>query len=110
MYSATFYLDILDELHPDHPTFDGYTNGTLWNGFATPFFTFDVATRLIECLADIGQTAGYNAEVGVFYVDANNDGDVEEWAPLEMLTDDGAKTLYAIGAFSWVWGTLDIVF
>lgn len=92
----------------DHNAYIGYTSGRRWNGWATPYFTFEEARRL---QADFNQ----NAEFPMFY-DVTKDeffckyGDDEEpyiWKGEDIQTVDGIQHLYGIGAYSHIWDELD---
>ena len=88
----------------DHCPCVGYTEGHLWNGWATPYFPFEEAVRVMD---DFNQFAEfpirYNEETDSFilYDDGNNDYEI--WKGYDHPTEEGIQHLYSIGAFSWVW-------
>jgi len=75
-YKAQFAVD-------DDTTFEGYTNGTRWNGYGVPYFTEDEARRVVDA---------YGADMP----DA-----------VEIDTEDGRITAYPVGAFEWTWFLCD---
>src|SRR5687768_6596852 len=94
--------------------FEGWTDGTLWNGWATPLFEYDEAMRIVDAhnrvepfdKNDPGR-AWYDAEADQFcFVQASADGEVECYQAIEHETQDQKLKLYAVGARSWVWEEL----
>lgn len=76
----------------------GYTDGTLWNGWATPYFELSEARKV---MLDYNLT--YDAKTDVFTL--SEDDIIETWKGYDTQTQDGTKHLYDIGAYSWVWDT-----
>ena len=96
--------------------FVGYTTGALWNGWATPYFTKEVADEIVR-IQNQGYTdwgmdrneyyAVYNAEKDQ-YEFHNPDldwPDVFEGEDCE--TVDGVLHLYGIGAYCWIWDEIE---
>lgn len=77
--------------------FEGYTESTLWNGWACPFFDFANAQRIVAAFAPL-QEAAYDADLDEF-VFASEDGE-ERFGAVEI---EGAGKLYPIGAGTWIW-------
>lgn len=102
---AKFSLDTYDT------SFEGWTDGTLWNGWATPLFENEEATRIVDMHnkaepfdKDDPGRAWYDAEADQFcFVLASTDGEVEYFQGFERETQSGKLKLYAIGAWFWVW-------
>jgi hypothetical protein len=94
---ATFSLEPLGDR-----TFDGYTTGDTWNGWACPRFTFVQAQRLVKAYEENGLKAWYDevADAFSFEVKAGNDLKEVDTFPVEEL--DG-KQFYPVGAFCWIW-------
>lgn len=97
--SAQFAVDGLEG------TFEGYTTGETWNGWAVPAFLLDEARRiaaayaaqapLLEGVCD----AEYDERNDAFRLYDPVSGEWDEWEGVER---DGRK-LYPIGACYWTW-------
>ena len=96
--------------------FVGYTTGYLWNGWATPYFTKEVADEILKRnnqvyidngMSKEGYYAVYNAEKDQYeFYDPNLDEpDVFEGEYCE--TVDGRLHLYGIGAYCWIWDEIE---
>jgi hypothetical protein len=110
MRKARFGIDSREE------EFVGYTTGALWNGWATPYFTKEVADEIMKIqnqsyveygMDKDGYRAVYNAEKDQyeFY-----DPDLEEPEIFDMEiceTVDGKLHLYGIGAYCWIWDEIE---
>lgn len=79
--------------------FEGFTDGGNWNGWATPYFSFEQAQRIVE--AHNSGNARYDEENDQFVF---NIDDEEEFYPAVL--EDGRK-LYSIGNGSWIWEEAD---
>lgn len=92
--------------------YKGYTDGRLWNGWATPMFEFEAATRVMDAVNE-----GYNSkeleEEGMtydistdtfFYREKEDLSETRTWTGFDR---DG-KHLYDIGAFSWIWDEVKV--
>jgi len=81
--------------------FEGWSDGSSWNGWARPCFTRDVAEGILEA---VGFKWSYDAREDAFAV-ATLEDDEPEHFPGEMieLGDGGSVTAYFIGAGSWIW-------
>ena len=90
----------IDSLGPeDAPSvYDGFTVGETWNGWATPYFTLDVAKRVAADYAAQGDA--YLAEVGetVRLYEPDN-GEWDEYGPVEV----EGQLLYPVGSYYWTW-------
>ena len=87
----------------------GYTNGDLWNGWATPHFTYEEVQKL---QAEINQNEGmrmfYDCNADRFYWQHEDDDVPYSWKGEDIQTVDGIKHLYGIGAYSHIWDELGI--
>lgn len=110
MRKAKFGIDPSDE------EFVGYTTGYLWNGWATPYFTKEVADEILKSnnqhyidngMNKEGYYAVYNAEKDQyeFYDPDLEEPDVFEGEYCE--TVDGRLHLYGIGAYYWIWDEIE---
>lgn len=82
----------------------GYTSGKLWNGWATPYFEKEEAIRVAEGFNECAEfPMQYDEVYDQFYVLDTETSDLETWKGEDILTNEGIKHLYGIGAYSWVW-------
>lgn len=86
--------------------FEGFTDGQTWNGWACPYFTYDMALNVLRASTANGYTWRYDEESHSFLV--WHDDDPENFEPDKFeessILVDGADTIvYAVGAFSWAW-------
>ena len=110
MRKARFGIDSREE------EFVGYTTGALWNGWATPYFTKEVADEIVKTQNESyiewqmdkdGYRAIYNAEKDQyeFYDPDLDEPEVYEGEDCE--TVDGKLHLYGIGAYCWIWDEIE---
>lgn len=83
----------------------GYTDGSKWNGWATPYFTYLTA---LEVMYDYNEDAGeeimkYDPIYDQFYILDKESGELKVWKGKQYATEEGIVCLYGIGAYSWVW-------
>lgn len=99
-HEADFCMDLSAE------RFSGYTDGDTWNGFACPYFPFDEAVRLLE---HFGNRWKYDEPANAFTVWAlgSEDNEPEVFAGIRILVGNRDLEVYAIGAYSWIWGTCE---
>jgi hypothetical protein len=96
---AIFFLDCVNR------TFDGFTSGETWNGFACPYFTREQGEELAQAWRERGWTAHYDERREAFLfgdaVDPGDAGDarIEEFSALDI---DGTP-YFPIGARYWSW-------
>lgn len=83
----------------------GYTTGTRWNGWATPYFEVDEALKVMEEFnaTDPEFPITYDKETDTFSIEEIGGGNGDKWKGTNYLTDEGIKHLYGIGAYSWTW-------
>ncbi len=84
--------------------FDGWSDGTAWNGWARPMFDFQTAQKVLAALAP-----GWRYEVKAdAFITLGDDGE-ESWPATQVeLPDGGAAKLYPIGAGSWIWDEVEL--
>lgn len=86
-------------------TYEGFTRGETWNGFAVPYFPLAEARRIADDYAS--QPAGIDGQTEAEY-DADRDlirlydPSCDEWEEIEAVEVEG-QTLYPLGAQSWTW-------
>lgn len=83
----------------------GYTDGSKWNGWATPYFTYLTA---LEVMYDYNECAGeeimkYDPIYDQFYILDKESKELKVWKGKQYATEEGIVCLYGIGAYSWVW-------
>ena len=111
MRKSRFYIDT------NEGEFEGYTGGYLWNGWATPYFTKEVADEILEtqnkAYIDCGMDkdgcyAVYNAEKDQyeFYEPEYYDGPYTVEGE-DFETVDGKLHLYGIGTACWIWDEVE---
>jgi hypothetical protein len=88
----------------------GYTNGDDWNGWATPYFEIDEALAIMEeyNAEDHDFPIVYNEETDTFTVEEMGGFDGTYWKGINCHTEEGIKHLYGIGAYSWIWESVNI--
>lgn len=85
---------------------EGYTFGATWNGWACPYFELETAKEIAEfcSLPEEPFTITYNAVKDVFECVEGIDPEDTHEVPSQVInTVDGLKTVYALGAYGWVW-------
>lgn len=77
----------------------GVTDGSRWNGWATPWFTKEVALEVLSAMSGISWS--YDEESDTFrgLFDDCPEEEAEEWKGRDI---DG-EVRYSIGAWSWCW-------
>jgi hypothetical protein len=101
MRKSVFYID-------GGPAYIGYTNGDRWNGWATPYFTYEEAQKL---QAEFNQGDGlrmfYDCQADKFILQYDDDDEPYIWEGEDIQTVDGKLHLYGIGAYSHIWDEVD---
>ena len=98
MYKAVFTIG-------EYPkAYIGYTSGRLWNGWATPYFEKEEAIRVAEGFNECAEfPMQYDEVYDQFYILDTETSDLETWKGEDILTNEGIKHLYGIGAYSLTW-------
>lgn len=102
-------MDVLD----DDIIFEGWSDGTVWNGWSKPYFEFDEAQKLLANL--IAAHHQHNDPIQAWY-DEQEDrfcfilelgGEAECYSAELIETDEGqVLKVYPIGTGAWVWNEL----
>ena len=96
MQPAKFTIDVYEE-----QSFEGFSRGEDWNGWACPYFTFEQAQQIMEAHRQRGWKAEYNESEDKFVFNFSHDGnDGTDAFSAELIE---GKKLYPIGAFCWIW-------
>ena len=85
----------------------GYTNGYLWNGWATPYFTYKEVRRIQTEWNNYEPWLVYNEVKDEFHIHYEGDDEPYIWKGEDIKTVDGIQHLYGIGAYSHIWDELD---
>jgi len=87
-------------------TFEGFTFGHTWNGWACPYFSLEESMKIMVALNNAEPCDGQqvlNLKAGVFFL-VDIDGDYsEDIQPQKIMTEDGEKELYPIGSHCYCW-------
>lgn len=101
MRKSVFYID-------NGPAYIGYTNGDLWNGWATPYFTLEEAQKIqAEFSRGTDSPMLYDVNKDEFRIRYDGDDEPYIWKGEDIETVDGIKHLYGIGAYSHIWDEFD---
>lgn len=84
-------------------TYEGYTDGTLWNGWECPWFTKEVAEEMMKDLNKEGVRTEYDEERDSYIVEVEQCDEPDVFDGADVVTEDGIKHLYPIGAWCWIW-------
>ncbi len=96
MYKTRIWADFLND------SVEGWTDGTLWNGWATPCFEYREAERIVQLFNNLyPQSAWYDAETDEFCFCLN--GEEERYAGVHEEVRGQMRTLYGIGTGFWIW-------
>lgn len=100
-YRARFVMDSIPG-----QSFTGFTDGSDWNGWACPYFTFEEAVRVLRASQPNGFWWRYDSVDDAFTAGARPQasGDEPEYYEAETVEVDGETvTLYPVGARYWIW-------
>ncbi len=93
--SGTFSIDGMEG------EFEGWSDGTFWNGWEKPCFTHEVAERILEAS---GYHWSHNAATDEFTVVTSDEDEPELFSGQAIqLGDGGSVTAYFVGAGAWIW-------
>lgn len=92
MKEAHFVIDT-------YPTevFNGYTNDEDWNGWACPYFEFEIGQKIVAAHTSQGQKAWF---------DEGNDSfvfEIQDEKEIYPAVKENGKKIYPIGNGSWIW-------
>jgi hypothetical protein len=91
--------------------YPGYTTGERWNGWATPYFEYDIALQMVEDWKSDAMKIDVGDELEAYY-DLTNDqfcfrseaeADWDCFPPVMAEVEGLTLKLYPIGAFCWIW-------
>jgi len=98
---TTFVIDSLPS-----ESFEGYSNGDNWNGWACPFFNQETAERVLRASERNNYTWQYDEQADAFIVRSSDDPvdyEPEVFTATKVQIDEKSLMLYGIGAYSWIW-------
>jgi hypothetical protein len=97
----------------DSPSWEGYTFGQTWNGFACPYFEHKVAVEILKDTTKANNQPewaenkygwNYNPQTDTFtIIDPNDEGDHYKITGEDIAVDGKIVKVYGIGNFAWVW-------
>jgi hypothetical protein len=81
--------------------FEGWSDGSSWNGWARPCFTRDVAEGILEASR---YRWSYDPSADEFTIVASEEDEPEQFkGEVIQLGDGGSVTAYFVGAGAWIW-------
>jgi hypothetical protein len=93
--SGTFSIDGMEG------EFEGWSDGTLWNGWEKPCFAREVAERILEAS---GYCWSYDPAADEFTVVTSDEDEPEQFkGEAIQLGDGGSVTACFVGAGAWIW-------
>lgn len=86
----------------------GYTDGDDWNGFETPYFEVAEALDIMAKYNQLGidEQMQYDEDRDEFFVYEEALEEFTIWKGKNLVTEDGIKHLYGIGAYYWMWDSM----
>ena len=99
VYKARFQID-------DSASFEGYTRGDLWNGFACPRFTKEEGLKIVQHFNTEDYPARFNEEKDQFEFtmdDYKDEGSLDVTTPVNIEFEGNELKVYPIGAWGWIW-------
>ena len=90
----------------DPRTLQGYTKGDDWNGWATPYFEFEVAIQVAKDssrLNDGTRDAYDEAHDAFLYEDAAYPDEPVIFEAITIEVDGQEKKVYPVGTYYWTW-------
>ncbi len=103
-YKSVFTADFLDGV-----ALPGWTDGSNWNGWATPYFEFTEAQKLVQIhqAANGPDTAYYDPQSDTFGFLLTGDDEPELYRAEEIEANGRTVKVYPIGSYYWVWEEVD---
>lgn len=103
MKKAIFVIDGISKAYL------GYTGGDNWNGFTTPYFEVAEALEIKEKYNELNEDEmQYDEETDTFYIAEAKYVSDEVHKGKNLVTEDGIKHLYDIGAYYWMWDSMGV--
>lgn len=92
----TFSIECMDN-------FKGYTDGTTWNGWECPKFTYEVGMEIVGNFTSFTYQGLYNKEMQSFeFRNTESDEELEIFDKEEIMVNGKLLEVYTIGD-GWVW-------
>lgn len=82
--------------------YEGYTDGTLWNGWSTPYFTREQVGQFLECdfrFVEDGQLENRRGYPVLLIYLGNGEEDIIESSPLIFQNDEGELDILEVYSF-----------
>lgn len=89
--------------------YSGYTDGTEWNGFARPLFTYETALQVLHDSEPNGFRWTYVEAEDAFQVESDfqPDDEPDVFAGMAVSVNGIQIRVYPIGSGSWIWSEAD---
>ena len=88
---------------PDCIVLSGYHDPTVfWNGWNCPYFTKEVADKIVDHFADPA-ILRYDEGNDVYVYYNENMDETDYYEPTEIIAPDGIRKVYPIGSWFWTW-------
>lgn len=87
-------------------TFEGFTAGETWNGWACPYFMHDGALAVLKASENNGYRWFFDSGTDTFVVSHSEDPDdfePQRFQAIRINLDNEDIVVYGIGAFAWIW-------
>ncbi|HEX9951970.1 MAG TPA: hypothetical protein VGB53_09400 [Rubricoccaceae bacterium] len=102
---GTFVLDATEV------PYEGYTDGTTWNGWACPVFELEAARRIAADFLELGAGFPEEGQYRAAYDEASDrftlydpvNDDEATYGPDTIDVDGQSITIYPIGTREWTW-------
>ena len=93
----------------DTPSFEGWTTGLRWNGWAMPLFELEEARKIMAmgnepCWT---QVIAFYPIRDVFVCWSQFSDEPETWKAHHIVTPEGVKKVYPCGSGSWTWSEIE---
>lgn len=86
----------------DNFAVQGYSSGEIWNGWATPHFERDDIEMWLK-KSDLKYQYDANTDTITVWLSEEDDQEGNPFQGQDILTEDGIKHLYPVGAWYWTW-------
>jgi hypothetical protein len=86
--------------------FPGFSDGSLWNGWACPYFEKNIAEEILLHSQQNGYNWYYDSQLDAFVVshkDDPSDFEPEIFQSVLKHANGYSTRLYGIGTYSWIW-------
>lgn len=93
--AASFSIDDMEEV------FEGFTNGRRWNGWEVPYFTREVAERVMKTFGCDEFSLTWDGDT-IVHTDSAYPDEAQRIEPQTIVVDGVSHTVWQVGD-GWVW-------